>query len=402
MKKILLLILLFYSFIQIYSQSDFRKGFIVTKTGDTIMGYVDFKESVQRFSVCHFKTNENGEAKVYKPPTINAYGFLNDRQYISREIKDESTDLELVFLEVLVRGKVTLYKYRNRYYVDKDNSQFIGLTYPERNVKIGGKYFKKKSPKPVGILRYLLADCKKIKSKINKISLIEKQLTLLIEEYNNCVNEYSVSYKEKKPWIKTSFGISVGLNASTLKFNDEFTNSRFFTNELGNANTMTFGASLDILSPRLNERVSFHSGLFYSRINYLTNQEEGTSIKDAVTDLDLLRVPLGFKYTFPERTNTLYLSMGLSANIFLENASIWTTERQLQNNTIVTTEDKIDISTNGIGYWAGIGLKRNITSKVMAFIELRFDYSVGKAANNQSQSYSYTMPNAQFSIGLSL
>ena len=261
---------------------------------------------------------------------------------------------------------------------------------------------KKKSPKPVGILRYLLADCKKIKSKINKISLIEKQLTLLIEEYNNCVNEYSVSYKEKKPWIKTSFGISVGLNASTLKFNDEFTNSRFFTNELGNANTMTFGASLDILSPRLNERVSFHSGLFYSRINYLTNQEEGTSIKDAVTDLDLLRVPLGFKYTFPERTNTLYLSMGLSANIFLENASIWTTERQLQNNTIVTTEDKIDISTNGIGYWAGIGLKRNITSKVMAFIELRFDYSVGKAANNQSQSYSYTMPNAQFSIGLSL
>ncbi|MFB6319907.1 hypothetical protein [Saccharicrinis sp. FJH54] len=136
MKKLILILvfILNISGISVYSQVNFRNGFIITNDLDTIQGKVDYRSDKRMCNLCLFKP-EKGVRTVYLPGEISAYGFTGGWVFVSRKI-----DGKPKFLELLIKGEVSLYYYisktEQRYFLEKGNGELAALDYKERSVYI--------------------------------------------------------------------------------------------------------------------------------------------------------------------------------------------------------------------------------------------------------------------------
>ena len=78
MKNLLSLVLLFFVIYQnTFAQRDFREGYIVTNEGDSISGWINYKERQKSNEFCAFKKNKTDIVKNYTPDQIKGYRFTN-------------------------------------------------------------------------------------------------------------------------------------------------------------------------------------------------------------------------------------------------------------------------------------------------------------------------------------
>lgn len=147
MKRFLLQLLLVAPVLS-FAQSNFKTGYIVTNSRDTLRGYVDFRERSVSAESVNFKASLNGNTQNYNLENCMGYGIdgvTQHRRYvvnISRsevEISKLSTgpDLsvkrDMVFLKVLQEGKnVALFSYvdglKERFYImDKEEQEPVEL-----------------------------------------------------------------------------------------------------------------------------------------------------------------------------------------------------------------------------------------------------------------------------------
>lgn len=407
MKFKLLLILVSIVFIQkIFSQTDFRKGFIVTNELDTINGYIDYREGSRKYKICAFKLSKNQNVKSYSPNDIIAYRFLNDTYFVAKKITGDDGMQESVFFEVLVKGKVTLYKYQGAFYVEKEDKKFHKLINKRLIVEQGGKEFYKNSNKYIGILTILLTDCKNIKGKINKLLLSEKELTKLIEFYNNCFDGSSISFKESKPWFNSHFGLMLGLNSSKINFYSDYQGFNQLTSGFDPSNSILPGVFIEMSSPRLHERIAFNFGLFYLNTNYRSislNKNGGiTDRNDVSIEVEQLKIPIAFKYTFPTKKFTPYFNLGISNTIHLNSSSKWVQEREIYNIVDTTIREAVEIGDSQFGFWGGVGIKKSISNKLTGFLEIRYERTSGISIGGPSAIINDKVANFQLLIGINI
>jgi hypothetical protein len=406
MKKIQLSIIIIFVFTKIvFSQSDFRKGFIITNENDTINGFINYREGIKKHKVCEFKLSEDRKVTSYFPKDINGYKFLNDKYFVTKEFTFENNAKKKVFFEILVQGKVTLYKYLGDFFVEKYGEEYIKLTNEKTLVNKGSAIFYKYSNRYIGILSYLLSDCKQLKEEINTLRFLEMELTDLIESYNNCIEGPSVSFKENKPWLKTSFGFLAGMNSSKISFKSNSPRQEYLTSDFDHSNDIMAGLFIDFLSPRINERISLHADLFYLNTNYISYSEiHYTSTierNDVKIDLKQLKIPLGLRYTFPDKKFTPFINMGVSYTYHIESSSWWI--REVQRHNIIETfeEEALDVGSSQFGFWGGIGVKKDIVKKWAGFIELRYEQTSGISTSVSTSYVNDAVSNIQFLIGIS-
>lgn len=374
MKRTLLLLLLITTgfLTKIHGQSEYKKGIVVTNNGDTISGLISYREGFRGYKVCNFKKSKGAPVTKYSPDQIQSYGFINDMYFESKPFKNAKGNINNVFFEVLVKGNLTLYKYSLRYFVEKNGDGLHELTNEKQEVFVGNEIFMRESKRYLGVLNHLTSDCENFTETLMQSGNGEKDLTEIVEKYNRCRGEESISYKEKKPWFKANFGVLIGLNSSQLNFSP--------ANSFDRAFAVMPGVNLDILSPRINEKFSFHTGLFYLSTKYLSYYEDNRvnyiDRTDITIDAKQLKIPLGFKYMFSKKELSPYINGGASYTIQLETDSNFVSEREV-NNVVYTTEGNAAEVENAIGYWAGIGLKKSISEKLNAFVEMRFENSGG-------------------------
>lgn len=118
------------------AQSNFQKGYVVTHSGDTLRGYVDYRERTVNPAFFTFKT-EAGVVKKYTLADCSAYGIDNMDAFERHEVNitlskiataelssgpDLSTTMDTVFLKVILVGQhVTLFSYtdnvKERFYI---------------------------------------------------------------------------------------------------------------------------------------------------------------------------------------------------------------------------------------------------------------------------------------------
>ena len=187
----------------VFSQTDFRKGFIVKNNGEKIYGYVDYKENATTYEYCEFKKTLESEITEYTPQQLRAYGFENDKFFQSKNISIKDSSKEIKFLEVIISGRATLFKFRGIFYLDKDKI-FKELNNETILYSQGSQVYKRTSKKYIGLLKVYFKDCSSVIKNINKVQYDEKQLGKLITDYNNCKGSKSVIYKKDKPWFKIS------------------------------------------------------------------------------------------------------------------------------------------------------------------------------------------------------
>ncbi len=142
------LILIFYvavatflSISTVNAQSNFKPGYIVTLSGDTTRGFIDYKEWRENPQRISFKANTNDAVKQFTPAEIKAFGadMLDHYHSYSGPITKGAVDLadlsvgidstiftDNVFLRLITSGKnVSLYSYLDkiklRYFISEGN-----------------------------------------------------------------------------------------------------------------------------------------------------------------------------------------------------------------------------------------------------------------------------------------
>ena len=64
-------------FVSVYSQYDYKPGYIVKKDGNREEGLINFKSSEFNAKKCQFKKDTNANPVFYLPEDIAAYRFID-------------------------------------------------------------------------------------------------------------------------------------------------------------------------------------------------------------------------------------------------------------------------------------------------------------------------------------
>ncbi|HEY8937352.1 MAG TPA: hypothetical protein VIM65_19135 [Cyclobacteriaceae bacterium] len=408
-KGILLLFVLCCIQHTVFAQKDFRKGFVVTLSGDSVKGLVSYSEGLRAYQKCIFQESGNNNTREYMPSDILSYGFIDNRLFRMKTI-DVNNVTQNAFLEVLVEGPLNLYRYGTFFYVEKDG-KLQKLRNDKKETYQRADYLTMKkvildSNEYIATLNMLMFDCVELRPRIQKIRLGEAQLTRLFERYNNCKGKTSKAYKDKKPWIKSYFGVSGGLNMSTLHVRTQNPELWPVSATYRKSLSPLIGISLEIAAPRVSERFSFHSNVYfltskyyhYSLINY-----DSYALRNSVTvDVNQIKIPLSLCYTFPHKKITPFIKIGASHTINLKHKSELFQETETGNIIVVNKGNAFWISSGQVGIWGGFGFLKSLNKKYDSFIEFRYEQTKGLLATYHNPDLRSGVTNIQIVLGIKM
>ncbi len=170
------------------AQIDFRPGYIIKNTSDTLYGEIDYRGELLMSSICRFRDTDN-TINEYSPSELTAYRIIDSKYYVSKEINHKK-----VFLEFLIKGKVSIYYMRDdngdHYYLDKEDEKLIEIPYEAGTKFVGYKEVFYESKKHIGLLNYYMKDAPEFHSRIQSMKKPKHQnLIKLAEDYHNVVCE---------------------------------------------------------------------------------------------------------------------------------------------------------------------------------------------------------------------
>jgi hypothetical protein len=286
----------------VFGQADFRPGYIILTSGDTIRGEINLRSSSAMSKECIFRTDDKSDSKKLHPDDLKEFRMDNGRYFVSRYLQNSGQ----VFLEYLVNGKLNLYYISEsdvkRYYVQKEGDTIRELP-EEVDYEYVNEVRRYRPPRfSRGLLTVLTSDAPELKTEINGIDpRNQKELVKLAVDYHHvvCSNEECMVYRKKIPF-KISVQPLIGY-------------TRYFTLNDGG---FEYGANVNIWLPLENEKSYFRTGLFYGNFPAGIG-EEWNSGKDLEW---YLRIPLGFRYLGPPHLLRPEISIGpdlyISTNTF--------------------------------------------------------------------------------------
>jgi len=173
---------------QIFAQIGFYEGYVVTNQNDSVFGKIDIHESKHIIEYCILK--KDGENVKYYPDKIKRFGYFGGACYVTNILKD-------TVVQVLVEGKLSLYKLQSTLYIQKEKEKVAKLdSYTEKVIRNGEVYYVE-SVKWKGLLTYLTSDCNQGQDEIDKLHLLENELTDFVVNYNKCSKSAYTLYRSK-------------------------------------------------------------------------------------------------------------------------------------------------------------------------------------------------------------
>lgn len=353
------------------AQRDFRSAFIVRIDGDTLNGEADFSNGVNHFKLCRFRAGS--DITEYKPEDLAAYGFRNDRFFVSRPVEAGGPR---VFVELIVKGEVSLYRHLDDFYLEKDTS-FVQLTNPSVRTRKDGNEIVHRSRKYRGVANLMMGNCPDVRKEIETLNLNERSLTELVEHYNQCKNVSWVSYKGKKPWIKSQWGVEAGFSSSSFTAVHGTYSNSYLNGPYTNSQTWIAGITLDILSPRINESMFIRTGASFTHPKYYgyNQYQSGSTLNTNYVTLDIsqLKVPLGVAWRILAGKYKPYIMGGLMNSIVLQSSTRWLNEAETNGVMEVTEQEAAGVNAYQMGFWGGLGVARTMGGSLEGSLEIRFE-----------------------------
>jgi hypothetical protein len=286
---------------QVYSQSVFNPGYIISNQNDTTFGLIENNSFVENAKYCVFKKSDNSEIIRYAPTEIKAYRFTNGKYYSSEIIYETP-----IFLEYLVKGNLNLFYNRdelgnNYFFVSKNNLPLTELYTSKRLVEnnenfsvnsstfagtdtvfteVSDDYESKardqifQNKKFVGILKYFTENNPKLINSINSAELSQTSLIGIVKKYNELTevagknNSFSKKYKHNI-LVQVGGGLSV---FNVIKHNGVYDYKSIFganpqetsSPNIQRINRQTYGAQVLLQQSKSNENLYLGIGFFYN------------------------------------------------------------------------------------------------------------------------------------------
>uniref|UniRef100_UPI00404A2F3E hypothetical protein n=1 Tax=Gelidibacter sp. TaxID=2018083 RepID=UPI00404A2F3E len=332
--KLISFSLFFLFFYSLYAQNDFEKGYFIDIYGnkvDCLIKNLDWKNNPKEFI---YKTSENGELKTGDLNSVKKFEILDNVIYIKGSVRAEinatksnkldysdKLDLkdEIVFLKLLVGGKLNLYMYNNSnsrlFYFQLENEPITLLEYKEyinSNEQITKNQNYKKQ-------LWSLMQCKAIDiNRVNNTDYVQSDLTSIFADFNTCDNELSYVFNKKKQGSIININIRPGINFSKTDYNSPGQDmGRYRDFDFDRELSFRLGIEFEYILPFNNNKWSL---IFEPTYQYYKTEKtfdtnprpEIVRIETATVDYSSIELPLGFRHYSYLNTNSKLFANALA------------------------------------------------------------------------------------------
>lgn len=350
-KKIGTTALLIFVYTFISAQSNFVKSKLIDIKGDTLIGYIDYKNWSKSPTSIKFKANLTNESNSYDVGSLKGFiidfnqeiyeamsftienlsrvkgniNYLSMPKYATRK-KDLST--KNCFVRRLSTGKVNLYQFVaddfEEHFLIKHDNKTEALVY--HVIRIGDNVAHLRDYQ--NQLSIVLYDaCKKLS--INRTPYLLNDLQKLINSYNACFSETVVATPKERPnW---EYGIGVGASYNKLMYTTvtQYGSTINYPSE----NKLTYTA--EIFANYVFKRGRGRFAILNELNTYSLNNSYKNNYNDLFHhSLHYLALQNMLRYKFFIRQPNLYLLAGISNGFILSNKS--TIERT--NGDVIPTD----------------------------------------------------------------
>jgi len=334
-------------------QKSYEPGYIIKLDGDTIGGYIDYKNWNRNPVRVKFKESTSRSQESYG--LLDIKGFkVNNELYLSeivdievspRSINDlnENKDFDLkkdtAFVRAIVVGEKSLYAYKDRngrdhFYIGKPDS--LELLKYKRYIIRGnqgeGDSFRENAAYH-GQLSYYFRDCFSIQQKLQETDYKSRELGRLFKVYYEC-SENILSYKSNTEGIKMAFGLVAGITNTSLGFEAQRNSGLLLESEYNTSTDFAAGLYLDFFFPRKFSRWSVCTELLFNGY-HIEGQHVITETSFNLAYLKVIVMPR-YHYSITEKVS-LFANIGLANgfavrhDIDLGNAQIFLDRRHEQS-----------------------------------------------------------------------
>lgn len=356
--KRLLMLSLFLAVLTLFigsAKSYFRDGYIITVGNDTINGQIAYRSNAKNSLSCIFK--KGLEIIEYSPEQIKGFGYVKDEFFTSEIVNGR-------FTEVLVSGYLSLFFDGVAFYLKKGDAKPVILEEKEietvKNGRLSIRVDNKWRRSVVSLIYDYIPDASKIVGNLffGDISFIK--LTILYNERRK--SEYK-DYGNSKPWSKFEYGLSVGLNRSTLIIKDD---SYYVPFQLGKLSSLdpSLGFIFSMGSPRIFGNWILQPEFHLTKSDFFHSNTVAGSIQktyyDSYIKVVKLIFPVSVKYLFTSYNNAISLQGGISYEYNAYSKAVVKSE-QVFAKTVYMLPDKSIFPVKNIqyGYWGGAGYSKS-------------------------------------------
>jgi len=338
-RALLLLIISIFSIQFSYGQSSFLPGYIVTTKGDTLQGFIDYRD--WGISPKEISFREDSISNLFKKITtqdISSF-VVNNNKYISAIIKhDISTNVtnnlgynpkmkiktDTSFIKVIFDGDKKLYKYKNSisrkntFYIEHNNKIQM-LIYKRYLVKDDERISIVENTKYKGLLSVYLGNYSKIGNKLKYTEYKENSLIKLFDNYYKSTNQ-DYKYKSKESKTKFEFGVSVGIQNTSLMFSGD--DRSFLVNtQYSKSTDFIGGLSLNIVLPKSLSKLSIYNEVLYT--SYVVEGTYSSDTREFYSRIGSESIVINnlLRYSFPVSSSFIFINSGISSAITISDTN---------------------------------------------------------------------------------
>ena len=224
MRKIIFFALLAISATMAMAQMNPKSGIIITNSGDTIRGNIDFRSNEALAKECRFWAEGESDGKTYKPGDIEGFRFNeNGKYFVTRKLNVTGTP-ELYFAEFMVKGKMNLYCVANSYdeyfFFEREDGEMAQLTnravFSSSTLQDEQDRISEKKEQ-YGKVKFLLKDSWTAIEDMGQTDMSRKKLVNVVRDYHKdvctdgstcVVYEYNEKSEKAKCYLKAFAGFA--------------------------------------------------------------------------------------------------------------------------------------------------------------------------------------------------
>jgi len=389
MQKSLLTLLTTIICITSYAQVNFEVGYLITDSNQKINCLIKNKDWSNNPTKFEYKLSENSVTETADISLTKEFAIIDKFNYkrfnlkIDRssnqiadltDTKEPSFKKEQLFLKLLVKGKASLYLYKEssfrRYFYEVENSSIQQLVFKKYKEK--GRVSKNNKYKQQ---LWSTLKCSDITFKnVNRITYTKSDLTSFFIKYNQCDNPNYKIAKTKSNKGEFHIAIKPGVKSSSLKIKNEL--SPRLNTDLGKKTGFRLGVELEYILPFNNKKWAIFTEPTYQSFKSenttqgrITANSNATGIQQVSIDYKSIELPIGVRY---------YMFLNNNSKIFLNTA--------LVNDIPISS--KIEYKVNGeLELNSSINILLGLGYKYKNKYSIEFRYSTGR---DLLQKYPYS------------
>lgn len=297
---------------------NFRPGYIIIG-GDTVKGFIKSGDHFLNISQCIFKETPTGSERIYTPDDLLGYGMEGKSFFYAAAIQIDPSTGHKVFLECIVKSNVSLFLYRDRFFIRVENA-LEELVEVKEEVRKNDKVFTVKRPFYKSVLQKHMEDCPTIHEKLISAQLTKKSLVGVFNEYASCAGHSVTVFEATNPEHNTvRYGFTVGLLAADLNLKTTDNYRYAFAEHASGSMSFTFTPSF-FIEFSLSNKFALCTGInWYYTKNELNAKSSATNLtNNFFLEASRIEVPLLLKYSLSKGNVKWSLKAGCGFDGFIK------------------------------------------------------------------------------------